>query len=323
MKRVPSFAVLLTLCLVLTTALNLSAQPLVRVGAMFIAANAPLFLAQDKGLFAQEGLKVEFIRVRGGAEAIPAIIGGSMEIGFSSYDTIILANAQGLEFKIVASNHHENAYGNPDPAFGYGASGALLVKKETDIKKAKDLEGKKVAVNVLNSIIQFNAKVWMEKKGADPKKVYWLEVPIPALGPALDGGKVDAIYQLEPFTTMMKLRGDVRVIDYPAAVVRPNMIMAGYGASLSYIQKHPDVLEKWARAHKSAIERLKARPEELTDMLVKYIKIPPEIISRMTLPLWRTGIEMEELQWLADYMLEHGALKRKLNVEGIVYATAR
>lgn len=299
-------------------------QPLVplRVGVMQIGPNVPFFTALDKGFFAEEGLKVEFTPMAGGAVIIPAIMGGSLDIGFSAIFTILLAQAQGIDFRVIASNNYQNSTGRPDPDFGYGGDQAVMVAPGSEIRAAKQLEGKKLAIGALKSIDWMIISLWLEKKGADPKRVHWVEIPFPNMGPALVAGQVDAIQGVEPFVTLLKAKSEARVVDYPYWGIKPNVIIAVYGTGTKFLKERPELVAKFARAHNRAIEYINARPGEIPLIMNKYLRIPLDIAGKITPPLWKTEVELEGIDWTAEMAMKFKLVDKKIEAAKIVHETA-
>src|SRR2546423_12806043 len=73
-----------------------------RVGHLPITAQLDVMVARDRGWFTEEGLNVELTSMAGGAEILPALIGGSLDIGTLNVVTHILAHDQGFRDKAVA-----------------------------------------------------------------------------------------------------------------------------------------------------------------------------------------------------------------------------
>src|SRR3712207_7193456 len=67
----------------------------------FLPAFAPWMLAQHRGYFAQEGLKVNFVSAKGGVDAAVQVGAGNAPVGGAIGDTPIIARAQGVPVKAV------------------------------------------------------------------------------------------------------------------------------------------------------------------------------------------------------------------------------
>src|SRR4029077_10110182 len=66
------------------------AQSQLRVGLLPITANLDLFYAREQGYFTEAGISAELTPMAGGAEILPALIGGSLDVGTINSVTHIL-----------------------------------------------------------------------------------------------------------------------------------------------------------------------------------------------------------------------------------------
>src|SRR5215471_12696782 len=175
-----------------------------RVGIIPITEMLTIYVAADKGYFAHEGLEVEMIPMAGGALILPALLGGSIDIAYSNLVSVILANAEGNPLKIIMHNKSEDSTKAPNAPGGYKGGSAIMVRANSDIRSAKDLEGRNFAVNTLYGINWLFAQEWMRMGGADPAKAKWWEVPFPNMEAVLEAGKVNAITAADPTLTLLK-----------------------------------------------------------------------------------------------------------------------
>ena len=65
-----------------------------------------------------------------------------------------------------------------------------MIVQEGLVKSLKDLEGKRVAVNVINSTAWLHAVALLEKHGVDRTKVRFTEVPFPQMNDPLLNGQL-------------------------------------------------------------------------------------------------------------------------------------
>src|SRR5438128_1838060 len=66
----------------------------IKVGVLPVVDVAPLYQAIDKGYFKQEGLDVEAVPQASGPAAVQGIIGGDLDIAFTSYPGAFAAQAK-------------------------------------------------------------------------------------------------------------------------------------------------------------------------------------------------------------------------------------
>src|SRR5918992_2470115 len=204
------------------------AQTKSKLGYMKIVDNAAMFVAMEKGFFKAEGLELETVPLAGGALIVQGVTSGDLQIGWTNVISLYQAHVEGFDFKFVA--------GGATNVKGTNETHAIEVLKTSPIVRAKDLEGKTVAVNTLNNIVHLMAMAWLDKNGANSSKVKFVELPFPNMEAALAAGKVDAISVQEPFATAAVQKGTARVLAQPWGEVLPKFLIASWFASDKWIQ---------------------------------------------------------------------------------------
>src|SRR5437764_71271 len=63
----------------------------IRVGAISAISSAPLYIALQKGYFSQQGLDVQPVVTQGGAQAIPQLLSGGLDLTLTNDMTAITA----------------------------------------------------------------------------------------------------------------------------------------------------------------------------------------------------------------------------------------
>src|SRR3954451_4908141 len=163
------------------------------VGVISIADVAPLYLGIKKGFFKEQKLTIKPKPADGGAAIVASVVSGDDQIGFSNTTSLLIANSKNVPVKLIAQCVIGAHKATPDQAWD-----AVLVKKGSSIKSAKDLEGKTISVNTLQNVGPLTVNTALKKAGADYKKVKYLEVPFPDANAALQPGRVDAAWVVEP-----------------------------------------------------------------------------------------------------------------------------
>src|SRR5262245_5872975 len=141
------------------------------VGNVRLAALSAVYVADKLGYFKDEGLTLQFKDLGGGAESVPAIEGGSLDISHAPYVSLLQARDQGFDFVALVTN---NAAPTQAPH-----EAAIVIRKsdEETIKTPKDLEGRTVATNNIKGLQYVMAVGAIRKAGGDDTKVKWVEVP--------------------------------------------------------------------------------------------------------------------------------------------------
>jgi ABC-type amino acid transport substrate-binding protein len=162
-----------------------TAQEKIRLGLLPFSESLGAVIAERQGFFKAEGLDVEVTKFESGALAVPVLQSGRIDIAFSNTVSTLQAIEQGLDAILLAPGAVVRS-SPPD------TTTALIVRKGA-ISTLKDLEGKRVAVNVINSSAWLHAVAALEKHGVDRSKVRFTEVPFPQMNDPLLNGQLDAV----------------------------------------------------------------------------------------------------------------------------------
>jgi NitT/TauT family transport system substrate-binding protein len=210
----------------------------------------------------------------------------------------MLAQTKGVPIKSVVNGVASNGKVGADVT-------GVAVKKNSSIKSAKDLVGKKVAVNTLQNIGDTTVRESVRKAGGDPSKVKFVEMPFDQMPAALDAGQVDAAWMAEPALTIARGQG-ARVVASPFAETDPKLTVATYFTSTKLLKQKPDLVKKFTAAMTESLEYASQHPDEARQILTGYTKISGAVLQKLSLPSWPTDIDMASLQKLASLGEEDG-----------------
>jgi NitT/TauT family transport system substrate-binding protein len=282
-----------------------------KVGVIPIADVAPLYVGVDQGFFKDEKLTIKPTLAEGGAAIVTGTVSGSFDIGFSNTTSLIIAQTKKIPVQILA----QGVLGAQKPVRGQ-AWDAVLVK-DPQIKTAKDLEGKTIAVNTLQNVGPLTINRALEKHGADYKKVKYAEIPFPEANQALQSGRVDAAWVVEPFVAQGKGQGS-RPIFYPFEETAPSLTVATYFATKEYIEKNPDVVDRFTRAMNKSLEYTQKHPEAVRKAVLDYTEIPAAAAKAMNLPQWRPDLNRPTIETTAELAKKYGFIKEEPNLDELI-----
>jgi NitT/TauT family transport system substrate-binding protein len=282
-----------------------------KVGVIPIADVAPLYLGMEKGFFKEENLEIEPQLAEGGAAIVPAVVSGDYQIGFSNVTSLVIATSKNLPVKIISQGVLAGT--GPDDAWD-----GVVVPKGSKIKEPKDFEGASVAVNTLNNIGPLVMNESMEKAGADYTKIKYVEVPFPEMNAALEAGRVDAAWEVEPAFSGGKAAGG-KAIMHPYEETAPNLTVATYFASEEYIAKNTDVVEGFKRAIEKSLDYAQQNPDEVRKVIGTYTEIPPEVLDKITLPQWKADLNEPTIQMNIDLSKKFGFIEEEVSLDDMIW----
>ncbi|MDG4823158.1 ABC transporter substrate-binding protein [Asanoa sp. WMMD1127] len=287
-----------------------AAQPdKVNAGVIAILDVAPIYLGKEKGFFSKRNIDLTLTTAQGGAAIVPAVLSGEYQFGFSNAVSLLLAKSQNAPLKVVCNGN--NSTGVAEDFAG------LFVKPDSPIQSPKDLAGKTVAANTLKNIVDTSVRASVKKDGGDPAAVKFTELPFPEQVGALQAGRVDAIFVVEPFQQAAVAAG-MRKIASSYVDAAPNLTVAMYFTSTKLAGENPDLVARFTEAMKESLAYADAHSDEVRDIIGTYTKIEEPVRAKMTLPKWPAEINTAAVDALAEAAVADGLLTQKPDVAGLL-----
>ena len=290
----------------LWTVVSADAQEKLKVGILPFSESLGAVIADKQGFFKAEGLDVELTKVASGAQAVPVLQSGRLDIVLSNTITTLQAMEQGLDATILAPSAVARSEA-PDTTTG------VIVLKGT-AKTAKDLEGKRVAVNVINSTAWLYMVAMFEKHGADRSKIRFVEIPFPQMNDPLLNGQVDAIGQVEPFRTIIQGTGKVDVLGFTYVEVQPNADITQYIALSPWVQKNQAIAVKFARAVIKGSQFANTNEAATREINQQFTNLNPALKDKVLLPRFGTEVNGAEIRKTMDLAIKYGVMKQPVDL---------
>jgi NitT/TauT family transport system substrate-binding protein len=282
----------------------------VNTGVIAIVDVAPIYLGKDKGFFSKRNIDLTLTTAQGGAAIVPAVISGQYQFGFSNTISLLLGASQNVPVKVVCNGNNSTGVDGKDFA-------GLFVKADSPVRSPKDLAGKTVAANTLKNIVDTSVRASVRKDGGDPAAVKFVELPFPEQVAALQAGRVDAIFVVEPFQQAAVAAG-ARKIASSYVDAAPNLTVAMYFTSTQLAASNPDLVKRFTEAMKESLAYADSHPDEARAVLATYTKITPEVRAALTLPKWPADINRQSVQTLADLASGDGLLTKKPDIGALL-----
>jgi NitT/TauT family transport system substrate-binding protein len=193
-------------------------------------------------------------------------------------------------------------------------------KGDSDIQAPADLEGKTIAINTLNNISQLTVTAALDSEGVDTSTINFVEVPLPDMVGQLEAGQIDAAGLVEPLVTTGRNAGQ-RMLIHDRVATEPEMTIATYFTSTSYLEENPDIVEAFVRAMNRSLEYATENPDEARQAIADYTEIPPDVLAEVVLPLWQTDLNQASIENTAQLMVDQGSAESEPDVDGLIAET--
>jgi NitT/TauT family transport system substrate-binding protein len=271
----------------------LSAQTLTPLSAVGVPEESitPALWALQTGMFRRAGLDVTVQPQPSGAAIAAGIAGGAFGVGKANMVSLVQAKSKGLPFALVVGGGLYDAR-NPNTA--------LVVKNDSPIKTATDLNGKTFGVSALNGIYTLSTRAWMDAHGADGTSLRELEFPTGVIAEALLAGRIDASCIADPELQDALESGKFRVITHNYDAIAPLFMYAGWFCTTDFIEKNRPAVIAFARAMHEAAIYVNAHPTEAVPLLAKFSGTDPARIARMHHSAYATSLDPKLIQPVID-----------------------
>jgi NitT/TauT family transport system substrate-binding protein len=281
------------------------------VGAVPVADEAGLYIAQDEGLFAAEGLHVTIDPILSSADATNGQNDGKFDITAGnavSYVQDQVTHRSDLE--IVA----EGSLMQPD-------NQALYIMPGSPVRTIAGLKGRRIGVNVLNNIGTLLISSVLEEHGLSARDVHFVPVPFPALGQALKQHRVDVAWLPEPTASAdAQSMGLLELTDLDQGATT-GFPVGWYVATKAWAKKYPRTLAAFLdalRAGQQIADSSRTAVEQAMEKLPAPFTVSPTIAAVMSLETYplnvAPNIDLPRVQRVANEMYQFKMLGQPFQV---------
>jgi NitT/TauT family transport system substrate-binding protein len=214
----------------------------------------PLYIAEAKGFFKDEGIEVEIVKMEDPKTRMPALIAGRISLAATTIDTVL---------NFYSADHPLTyVFALDDSSGGDG------IVATSAVKTVADLKGKKVGY-AEGSVSQFFLAVLLKEAGLTLKDVDTQNMTAGDAGAAFVAGRLDAAVTWEPWLTRGKQAKDSHLLVDSSTT--PGLITDIITTTDSYAKEHSDDLKKLYAAWVKAVEWQKANPDEADAIMAKGV----------------------------------------------------
>ena len=155
----------------------------------------PMFIGAEKGIFKTHGVDVRLKVVNTGTDMVNAMQKREVQVGDMSVTTFLKARHAGDPFRVIGIIMSDATRSNADEPL------AIVARKDSGVSRVEDLKGKRVGLAKAQTSDEY-FKMVLARRGMKYEDVAIENIMAPpALAPALNAGKVDAVVSWEPYNT--------------------------------------------------------------------------------------------------------------------------
>lgn len=246
-----------------------------KLGVLLIEDSVPLYIAEQDGLYAEEGLDVELVPFLSALERDSALTAGAIDGAITDPVGAILFDKGHGNFKITSiclgKSPEEGLF-------------AILSSPKSDISSVDDLKGVEIAVSN-STIIEYVTDRLLENKGFTEGEIKKIEVKkMPIRMQMLLSNAVKAATLPEPLASIAVSKGaHLLIIDQDSSKSLSQTVIL---FSADALDNKKDEVASFFTAYANAVKAVNADPEKYRPLFMEKGRIPPFLASTYPIPVY-------------------------------------
>ena len=279
---------------------------------------APQYVAIEEGYFKDEGLDLTLVTGFGADKTMTAVISGEADIGFMGAEASVYAYQEGATDPVVNFAQLTQRAGN-----------FLVAREEMPDFKWEDLKDKKVLGGRKGGMPEMVFEYILRKNGLDPQKDLTIDQSIDfgSTAAAFTGDtSADFTVEFEPSATALEKEGAGYVVA-SLGVDSGYVPYTSYSAKTSYMEKNPEIIQKFTDALQKGMEYVQSHtPEEIAEVIApQFAETDLDTVTAIVKryydqDTWKSNLifEKESFELLEDILEDSGELSERVSYEELV-----
>ena len=279
---------------------------------------APQYVAIEEGYFKDEGLDLTLVTGFGADKTMTAVISGEADIGFMGAEASVYAYQEGATDPVVNFAQLTQRAGN-----------FLVAREEMPDFKWEDLKGKKILGGRKGGMPEMVFEYTLRKNGLDPQKDLTIDQSIDfgSTAAAFTGDvSADFTVEFEPSATALEKEGAGYVVA-SLGVDSGYVPYTSYSAKTSYMEKNPEIIQKFTNALQKGMEYVQSHtPEEIAEVIApQFAETDLDTVTAIVKryydqDTWKSNLifEKESFELLEDILEDSGELSERVSYENLV-----
>ena len=279
---------------------------------------APQYVAIEEGYFKDEGLDLTLVTGFGADKTMTAVISGEADIGFMGAEASVYAYQEGATDAVVNFAQLTQRAGN-----------FLVAREEMPDFKWEDLKDKKVLGGRKGGMPEMVFEYILRKNGLDPQKDLTIDQSIDFgyTAAAFTGDtSADFTVEFEPSATALEKEGAGYVVA-SLGVDSGYVPYTSYSAKTSYMEKNPEIIQKFTNALQKGMEYVQSHtPEEIAEVIApQFAETDLDTVTAIVKryydqDTWKENLifEKDSFELLQDILEDAGELTDRTAYENLV-----
>jgi NitT/TauT family transport system substrate-binding protein len=286
-------------------------EPKLKLALIPVLDTIPIFIAQQNGYFAEQGITVETIPVKSPQERDVLITTGQVDGVLTDLQSVGLLNKDAPKLKAVYTSRRPfpNA-----PMF------RILAGPKSAINAPADLKGVPIGISP-NTVMEYLADRMLAGEGLKPEEIAKIEIgQIPVRFEQLMNGNIQAAALPDPLAQGAMAAGAKLIVDDSKYADLSQSVLTFTTDTLS---AKPGTVKKFLVAWEKAVNELNAHPEKYQGVLIEQGRVPKSIQDTYKMPTFPgRGVPSEaEVKDVAAWLKAKGLVSRDIPYTDVVDAS--
>ncbi len=232
----------------------------------------PIFIAQQNGYFAEQGIQVETVPVKSPQERDVLVQTGQVDGVLTDLQSVGLLNKDAAKLKAVYTSRRPfpNA-----PIF------RILAGPQTAINAPADLKGVPIGISA-NTVMEYLTDRMLAGEGLKPEEIAKIEVgQIPVRFEQLMNGNIQAAALPDPLA-QGAIAGGARLVVDDSKYANFSQSVLTFTADT--LKNKPNTVKKFLVAWEKAVNELNANPDKYRGVLIEQGRVPQSIQDSYKMP---------------------------------------
>ena len=241
-----------------------AAADTLRIAASRAPVSLPLYVAQQRGFFADEHLDVAIVDCIGGTRCLSLLLDDRADLATTSEMPVVLHAFAHADVAILATMVHASD------------NLKLIARKASGVTRGEQLDGRKVGV-IAGTSAEYLLETHLLNIGVDPRHVTMVPLQAEEAVAALQAGRIDAVAVWEPFG-YAALNGagavGVRLPLSGGYIARYNLV-----GRRSEMVRRDDAMRRLLRAVERAEQFIQTHPAEAQAVLREQLRLDQHFVD--------------------------------------------